>query len=433
MLKSVLHNILFILFLVYMPFSLFGQGILDGIAAIVGGKIILKSEVIQLAQMSALQRGVDLVSDPQSFAVYQEDALNALVAQKILVARAQVDSLDDIPSDEVDQAVDNQVQTIIAQVGSEDRFKELTNQSIREFKSERWYDIRDQLVADRYRAQKMSMITVSRDEVIEFFNTYKDSIPPMESSFELAQIIIPVLPGDKSHAEALARITRVKEELADGKDFAQLALEYSDDTASKIRGGALGFVRRGELVPEFEETAFRLQEGEISNIVKTVFGYHIIQLIEKQGERINARHILINVQPTELDRDNSLKQVREHYFLLEKNPALFDSLADISSKAVNQQQKQEVGYIGWLTLSQLPSDVFRSALFGAKAGTITPPFEMPAGFHILRVLSFREGGNPTLEAFYPQIAAMALQHKQSQYFNDWLDGIRNEVFVKTFE
>ena len=412
-----------------LPLELAAQDLIDGVAAIVGDKMILKSDVLQLAQMNALQIGLDLTSDPNLLSQYQENALNLLLTQKIMIARAKVDSLDEIPAADVDQALDQQIDNILAQVGTETRFEEVLNQSVRDFRSERWSDVRDQIIAERYQSERIKHVSITRHEVKDFFHTYRDSLPSMETRLELSQIIIPIHTGREAEEQAYNLISQVAQSLAQGENFSDLALQYSDDPVSSTQGGDLGYVRRGEFVNEFEEIAFQLDDGEISEIIKTVFGYHIIQLINRQGEKINVRHILININPTDQDRETSLDLIRKHYFLLSENAALFDSLLKVIIDETGSELS-EIGYIGWITLSQLPLESYRTALFGLRTNQISPPFETPDGFHILKVLRYQEGGTPTLEGFYPQIEALALRNKQTIYFNNWLEDIRSHVFIK---
>lgn len=402
--------------------------LVDGIAAIVGENVILKSDVVQLAQINALQSRVDIYSHPDLISQFQEPAFEALVMQKILLDRAKVDSMDIIPDEDVDLALDQQIEAILAQVGSESRFEEVIGQNLRGFRTDHWYDLRDQIIAERYQADKIQSVKITRDEVNEFYYTYKDSLPPIDKQYELSQIILPARPGKAAYKQAYDKISDVLLRLSQGHSFPELAREYSDDPASKSLGGDLGFVRRGEFVQQYEEVAFSMQEGQTSEIVETEFGYHIIQLLEKQGERIHTRHILVTAKPTDEDRDKALDKIRDYYFLLTESPALFDSLVQSLSNEDNSHL--DLGYIGWIEYTQLPHEAYRSALFGTSAGDITPPFKTQEGFHILKVISLKEGGIPTLEEYYPQIEAMALRQKQAKYMNQWLESVRKEVFIK---
>ena len=416
-----------LLALAVLPLVARSQDKIDGVAAVVGDNIILMSDVVQLAQMTAIQNNIDLMRNPGQLPLFQAEALNIMITQKILLDRAKVDSLDDIPSEQVDQALEAQVSNLLNQLGSEEEFEKLMGQGLRDFRSEHWFVVRDQLIAEQYQNEKISKVSVNRDEVETFYETYRDSLPPVDSRYELSQILIPIKPGQAARDMASKKAEFLLDSLAAGGDFAALAAEYSDDPASRTLDGDLGFVRRGELVPEFEERAFNLEPGELSTIVETKFGLHIIQLLEKQGERIHARHILISIEPTPDDRELALQKIRDLYFILDKDPFSFDSLVTVI--AADQGNSPDLGYIGWIEFSLLPSQAYRSALFGIGKDQVTPPFETPDGFNILKTLNFKEGGPPTLEDYYPQIEALALRTKQSTYLNNWLEQVRNEVFI----
>ncbi len=404
---------------------------IDGIAAIVGDDIILKSDVLQLAQMTALQNSVDLQRNPAFLQVFQSEALNVLITQKILLDRAKVDSLDEVSTEEVDQALEMQISNLLGQIGSEAEFEQLMGLRLRDFRQDHWFVVRDQLIAERYQNEKIGRISVNREEVNAFYETYKDSLPPLDSRYELTQILVPIEAGSVAYGLARSKIERLQERLTQGEDFSTLASEYSDDQASRERGGELGFVRRGELVPEFEETAFNLGPGDLSDIVETTFGFHIITLIDKQGERINVSHILISIDPTPEDRELALSKVRDFFFILDDEPALFDSLLTIVSSEFGNSP--DLGYIGWIELSLLPNQAYRSALFGLQPGQVSPPFETKDGFHLLKVLNFKEGGSPNLEDYYPQIEALALRNKQSDFLSTWLISVRNDVYINVLE
>ena len=410
------------------PILLPAQQLIDGIAAIVGDKIVLKSDVFQLAQLNALQSGINIESNPEVIANYQKTALENLVIQNILLDRARVDSLDIIEDEEVDQALDQQIDMFLQQVGSVDQFEAVIGQNIRSFKKEQWYSVRDQIIAERYRSEVIKSVNVTRDEVINFYDTYRDSLPPVGTRYELSQMVLPISPGKAARDSAFEKITNIKFRLEQGETFTDLARTYSDDIESRVVGGNIGFVRRGEFVQRFEEAAFALEEGQISDIVETPFGYHIIQLLEKQGERINVNHILINITPSTEDRERVLNLIRDYYFALEQDPELFDSILVIVSP--EESENQGIGYVGWVEDNSLPSESYRTALFGTKPGDITPPFETPDGFNILKVLSIKDGGVPTLEEYYPQIEEYTLNNKQFKYMEKWLERIRNDVFIK---
>ncbi len=401
--------------------------VLDGIAAMVGDKIILKSDVLQLANMVALQNRVDIMQNPAARQAFETRALESLITQNILIARAKIDSLDDVSADRVDQALEQQMDNIMAQVGTEENFLAVVGQTVRDFRRERWDMVRDQLVAEQYQKDRIGKVTITRPEVLAFFESYRDSLPQIDKRVEISQITLPIQAGLLAQSAAQTLAHAVRERVLAGESFADLASEYSQDPVSQSRGGELGFVRRGQLVPAFERSAFSLRPGETSAVVKTVFGYHIIQLIDRQGERVNVRHILLKAESSAADRELALDRIREAYFTLVDNPGWFDSLAAAFQDSADSKVP---AYIGWVEMQKLPSEAFRNALFGAKPDEITPPFETEEGFHILRVHDVKQGGAPTLELYYPQIEALALQRKQGQYFEKWLNIIRKGLFIK---
>jgi peptidyl-prolyl cis-trans isomerase SurA len=422
--KYVYKYILFAAF----PTFVFCQDLIDGVAAIVGDKIILKSEVLQLAQMSALQNGIDLSLNPRLADQLNHQAREGMITQKLLLAKAKIDSVDDVSNIEVDQALDQQIDNMIAQVGSEEELVTVLGVKMRDFRDEQWFEVRDRIIAERYQSQKISAVSITRDEVIDFFDTYRDSLPMVDPSFEVSQLIVPIVPGIEAHSAALDRAMKVRDKILAGEDFGALARTISDDPATSDRGGDLGFIRRGQLVPEFEVVAFGLEIGETSEVIETVFGYHIIQLLARQGEKIRSRHILIKVSPSEDDRSAALEEIKTYFFQLEQKPTLFDTL--VSGLSAKFSNISDLGYVGWIELGEVPHPAFRSALFGIKAGEITPPFETPEGFHILKVSDDKEGGAPTLDDYYPQIEGLALRQKQTIFFEKWLDRIRKDIFIK---
>lgn len=419
------------LFTIFLPLIISGQNKLDGIAAIVAEKVILRSDVYQMAQMEALRNQIDISTNPQAIIAFQASALEGLIVKSLLIARAKVDSLDEVNEILVDSQIDLQIDNMVARLGSEEAFKDVIGQSIREFRNDRWFDTRDDIIAQNYRAAKIKNVKISRPEVIAFYNTYKDSIPPIESKYELSQLVVPIVAGDDAREKAYNRVLQIQQLLTEGVDFGQIARDFSDDKGSASNDGDLGLVQRGQFVLPFEETAFSMEIDEVSDIVESIFGYHIIQLLDRQGEKIHARHILISPHASSQDREKALNKIREYYFTLEEDPSLFDTL--IAEIKAEHENISDIGYIGWIEYSRLPGDNFKSAVFGAKSGMISPPFESPEGFHILNILNFREGGKANLNDFYPQLESLALRKKQDNYFIKWLSQIRKEVFIKYFK
>ena len=197
--------------------------VLDGIAAMVGDKIILRSDVLQLANMVALQNRIDIMQNPAARQVFESRALESLITQNILIARAKIDSLDDISADRVDQALEEQMDNIMAQVGTEENFLAVVGQTVRDFRRERWDVVRDQLVAEQYQNDRIGKVTITRPEVVAFFESYRDSLPRIDTRVEVSQITVPIVAGAAAQGAARTLANDVRGRVLAGESFVDLA------------------------------------------------------------------------------------------------------------------------------------------------------------------------------------------------------------------
>ncbi|MDP7567491.1 MAG: peptidylprolyl isomerase, partial [Flavobacteriales bacterium] len=216
--------------------------------------------------------------------------------QKLLINQAKVDSVV-VSDDEVDAEITKRLTYFESQLGSVAKVEEYFGKSKVEIELELGKVIKDQFLAERVQRGISSDIKVTPAEVKEFFNKQNTSdIPLVPTKIEVAQIVVkPEISVDQKD-KLRDKLNSFRERVYAGEDFKMLATLYSDDPGSATKGGELGFVNRGDLVPEFERAAFRLKEGEISEVVESQFGFHIVQLIERRGEQINVRHILLKTK-----------------------------------------------------------------------------------------------------------------------------------------
>jgi peptidyl-prolyl cis-trans isomerase SurA len=215
-----------------------------------------------------------------------------LLFQKLLINQAKQDSLE-VSSDEVEEEIFKRLSYFESQLGSVEKVEEYFGKSKNEIETELFKVIKDQFIAQRMQSKLTSSIKVTPVEVKETFKQLSvDEIPTLPTQVEVAQIVVKPEITTEQKDKIRAKLNSFRDRVYNGEDFKMLATMYSDDPGSAARGGELGFVNRGDLVPEFERAAFRLKEGEISEVVESQFGFHIIQLIERRGEQINVRHIL---------------------------------------------------------------------------------------------------------------------------------------------
>lgn len=266
-------------------FISFGQTI-DRVEAIIGDEILLSSE-IETQYLQYLSQG-----NVESLSIKCE-IIEDLLFQKLLVNQANVDSVE-ISDEEVRSEINKRINYFENQLGSVSKVENYFGKSIVEIKNELTEIVKDQFLAQRVQSSISNDISITPSEVRSFFRKLPaEEIPEIPTKFELIQIIINPIISQAQKDKLRERLNVFRDRVYNGEDFQMLATLYSDDPVSASKGGELGFVNRGDLVPEFERAAFRLRQGEISEVIESKFGFHIIQLIERRGDQINVRHILL--------------------------------------------------------------------------------------------------------------------------------------------
>lgn len=418
---------LFLTFLVSVV-TLFSQQQIDGVVAIVGENIILQSEVYQNAQLLAMQGNVDVAANPYLVNSFIEKSLNSLIQQNVIFEFAKNDTLISISESDVNRALDDQVESMIAKAGSEDKLEEYLGQSIRVFRKDYYEDLYKLMLVDRYQGNFMYGVSITRPEVVSFYESYQDSLPPSDASTSYSVIEVPILPGAEANENAFNLIYSLRDSIVSGDDFSLLAKIYSDDKGSADSGGELGWIHRGSLVREFEEAAFSLDINEVSEPVKTIYGYHLIQLLDKQGEKIKVRHILKSIVPTPSDRDLALSEIQLNFNLIEENSEIFDSLAvDCSLKYSNRS-----GVYPAMSNQNISDDIFQQ-LKNLNSGEFSYPFESGYNsFLIVFVKDSKPSEKPTLENSWEFIEQLALQKKTNDQFLEWVNDLKKDIYIKIF-
>lgn len=260
--------------------------VIEEVIAVIGNSAILSSDVFEQRRMLEAQ-GIDLGRDPGCL------ILNDIMFQKLLYNQAMIDSIE-VSESMVEQEIERRLRFFIQQIGSRERLEEYYGKSLDELREEFREPIREQQISRRMEAEITRHVSVTPSEVRAFFEGLaEDEVPMVESELSLAKILLEP-PLQEHEVEAVReQLNGFRQRVLDGESFSTLAILYSEDPGSARRGGELGFYSRGELQPEFEAVAFQLRPGEVSEIVETRFGFHIIQLISRRGEQVNVRHILM--------------------------------------------------------------------------------------------------------------------------------------------
>lgn len=398
----------------------------DGIAAIVGDNIILKSDLAQVVNMTAIQQNVYPNEKPELYKRLEADVLQSLIDQKIILEMAELDSIE-VKDKEVDAALEQQIESMVSRAGSEERVEELMGQSLKDYRRDSWYDARDALVSERYQQTIINDVKISRDDVLAFYDVYKDSLPFIPAMVKLRHLLLPVVPSEENKNATIDLLKKLKKQIEDGEDFATVAKQYSQDPGTKSRGGDLGFVRRGSLVQEFEEVAFTLPLGEISYPVQTIFGYHIIQTTEKKGDKIRVRHILLSPEVTEEDDSRAY-----NYAMSIKDSAVsLDRFIELTARYSKDDKTKDIGgNLGWINPNEYPIPEFSQVVPYLELNQCSPPVKTSFGYHLLWMEDFKPGGRPTPESHWSEIEMMALNQKKMKKYEAWLEKAREKFFVK---
>ena len=402
---------------------------IDGVAAVVEDHLILKSDLAQMVNMSAMQSKINPNIDPEKFMKLQSNVLKNMIDQKILLRMAELDSVL-VDEKEVDKSLDQQVQTLIFQAGSKKKTEEALGQSINDFKREFWFDMRDRLVSEKYQQSLMASVSIARPGVVSFYKTYKDSLPSVPLKTKVRHILIPIKPSLGSTEKTKKTILGFKKEILNGSLFEDIALKNSVDPGSKKTGGSLGWVSRGSLVKNFEVAAFSAQEGDLIGPIKTEFGYHLIETEEKKGDKIKVRHILLTPEITKKDQEkaynfamslqkDSIKTISDFI----KNVSLYTN--DITTQKIG-------GDLGWIDPLSYSIPEIGQALKYIDTGVCSPPINSDLGFHLIWIEGVKPGGKANLKDHWFEIENLALNKKKMDYYKNWIASAKKEIFIKVF-
>ncbi|MDH3252360.1 MAG: peptidylprolyl isomerase [Ignavibacteria bacterium] len=412
--------------------------VLDRVVAVVGDDLILESEFNAQVQFYVFNNKID-----PSTPGLREQVLQSMISEKLIVAKAIEDSVV-VTDDEVQQQLQEVIKQRIQQVGSEARLEELYGMPLSRIKRDFRDEMRKNLLATRLQQQKFGDATISRREVEEFFNTYKDSLGIVPEEVEIAHIYITPKFDERAKTVARAKLQELLDSLKMGVDFGDLARRHSEDPGSAKQGGELGLVRRGQFVKEFETAVFSLKEGEVSGIVETQFGFHIVQLLERRGDAVIARHILLRVSRTPASDSvaiallDSLRiralpagggEMSDLQRALNLTGTAGESFAELAKKYSEDKQTALIGgSLGTLDLESQVEKEFYPTIVGLQEGEIGKPSRIGDGYHIVYMKRRIPAHPVSLEQDYHRLEALALNFKRSKEYTSWIEDLKKNIY-----
>jgi len=413
--------------------------VLDKIVATVGSNIILKSD-LDLQYSLYLSNGNAPNEDVKC------NILQSLVSQKLLNHQAQIDSIE-VKSDEVDNEVERRMRRSIQQAGGEAALEKFLNKSLVQYKDEIRGDIKEGMLAERMRNKITEKINITPQDVKKFFDAIpKDSLPTFNKEVEVGQIVFEPKLSKEEKEESRKKAQDLLDRFKAGEDFGTLAKLYSHDVVSARDGGDLGFGDRTGYVKEFSAWAFKLKAGETSPVFESDFGFHFLQVLERRGENVHARHILIMPKITEASVKRAQLKADSIYKVMMDSKGkgeFFSTAASLFS------DDKETKYNGGMLLNPDNVDV-RTTLIPtnrldpqvalvvdtmkvgevSKSQLYTDPNTGKASYRLYYLKSVTDAHKANLDQDYPKIKGFANTNKMNRVMSEWFEKKRKENYIK---
>lgn len=410
------------------------DNIIDEVIWIVGEEAILRSEVEE-ERLRAQYEGQPIPGDP--YCVIPEQ----LAIQKLFLHQAELDSIEANESS-VSSQVDMRMNYYISQIGSKEKMEEYFRKTSSEIREEMMTAVRHQMIIQQMQSKLTEGIQPTPAEVRRYFNSLSvDSLPTIPAQVEVQILSIqPPVPVEETE-RIKSQLREFTERVTSGNaDFSMLARLYSEDTESAKRGGELGFVGKGQLVSEFADVAFNLTDPKrVSRVVETEYGFHIIQLIERKGERINCRHILLKPRVSYMDKQNAITRLDSIRSLI-----MADSLSFELAVARFSEDKSTMMSGGTMTnpntgaskfeYQELPPEIARQ-IYNMKEGDISTPFTMidrtknKEVCAIVRLKTKRDSHKANLTDDFQTIRDMLTQKLSAETIDKWIRQKQKEIYV----
>lgn len=400
--------------------------LLDRVASVVEDKIVLLSDVVLAANAVAAQQQINPNTNPSAYLKLLESSRESMVEQLLIIEMAEQDSVEVLDKD-IDKALNQQIENIISQTGSKEQAEIALGKKISDFKRSYRDDMKGKLLAEKYTSSLTASISVSRGDVLDFFNTYKDSIPSFPTLYKTHHILLEIRPSEESSNKSFLKALSIRDEILNGLSFSDAAKKYSADPGSKDQGGNLGYVPRGTFVKEFDKVVFTVEKNVLTEPIKTQYGYHLIEVLERTGEKVLSRHILIRTETTDLDKRKTYDTIND----IKNN---INSFEDFSEAALNfsddKTSNTNKGFLGMIDLDYYQVPELKQEIKNIEIKTVSNPISTDFGYHLIWVDEVKEGGPPNLSSNWLDLEKMALNKKKSDWYNNWISEVKSNFYIK---
>mgnify|MGYP003289646956 CR=1 FL=1 len=406
---------------------------IDRIVAVVGQNIILQSDIEAQYLQYRLQGGIK-----GSASTIRCEILEDLMFQKLMLNQAEMDSIT-VTDEQINSEVDRMISYFISQLGSQENLEKYYNKTMPEIREELFRVRKEQNLVEQVQQNILANVEITPSEVKRYYqNMSKDSIPMVNSKYEIAHLVKkPPITLDQK-LEVKDRLYKMRKRILDGERFSTLALLYSEDPGSAKKGGELGFHGKGEFAPEFEAAAFNLRDGEISEVVETEYGFHIIQMIERKGDYVNVRHILLTVKV-------DLETLQTAYDELDSIAQLIHSDSLTFDEAVRRFSDEKDRINGGILVNPMTGGTLFDAseldqqisvtVNKMKVGEISAPVPMKTSDNkdACRLICLKKKTEPhkaNLKDDYTLIRDLAIQKKREIMIDKWIENKSGKAYIK---
>lgn len=432
-----LNKILFVLILLTGTLSINAQdNVIDEVIAVVGADPILKSDIEE--QFKRLQaQGIAYTGDLKC------KLLEDKMIQKLLLNQAKLDSLE-VSESSIIERVDAQINYFISQIGSKEKLEEYFDKSTIQLKEDLREVLREEDLTRQMQTRITENITTTPSEIKNYFKDLpEDSIPIIPAQYEVEKIEVKPKIDKKEIERVKAQLRDFRERVDGGFDFSTLAILYSQDKVSARRGGELGLRGRGELVPEFANVAFNLRDpSKVSKVVETEYGFHIMQLIERTGNRVNVRHILLKPQISDDARDNSVMRLDSIADFIHTGKYTFDKAAlyfseDEATRSNGGLMANQMSGSSRFEITQLPQEVAK-VVQTLEVDSISEPFKMlnekeQEVYQIIKLKSKTDAHKANLKDDYQVLKEEVLAKKKADKLQEWVMEQQLDTYISIDE
>ena len=407
------------------------KNVLDRIIVKVDNYFILKSEVENQYQQ--------YITSGQANTPNRCQILEGLVVNKLMLAKAEIDSVI-VDDKRIEAELNSRMEQMEGQYGSAKNIVEAYGKSIATLKEDLRSSLKEQLTGRKMQDKITDDVKITPKEVAAFFNEIpRDSLPYLPAEVEISHIIRIAKPNKNQKEELYAKLLDFRRRVEKGESFEDLAKVHSEDLGSGKRGGDLGFAKRGAMVAPFEAAALRLKPNQMSDVVESEFGFHLIQLLEIRGQEYHARHILLRPDYQKLDLTEPTKFLDSIRVLIQRDSTTFEKAAKEFSEDKATQDAGGVIMDATNGGNRLAYDgTMDPALFFAldsmKVATISAPipFRTDDGRSAVRILFFKAKHPPhfaNLKDDYQKLSQITLSRKKNNAIEKWFMKAKDDVFI----